>query len=93
MSQIYLFKAICEYKILAKISKFTTMCNFMLEYNSSHISKELLDTIGSKAYCPHINHVLTQVNRMSRSRRVLAIGGKHCDYGWTGSVFIHFYFL
>ena len=29
---------------------------------------------------------------MSRSRRVLAIGGKHCDYGWTGSVFIHFYF-
>ena len=35
----------------------------------------------------------TQVNRMSRSRRVLAIGGKHCDYGWTGSVFIHFYFL
>ena len=22
---------------------------------------------------------------MSRSRRVLAIGGKHCDYGWTGS--------
>ena len=35
----------------------------------------------------------TQVNRMSRSRRVLAIGGKHCEYGWTGSVFIHFYFL
>ena len=30
----------------------------------------------------------TQVNRMSRFRRVLAIGGKHCDYGWTGSVFI-----
>ena len=29
---------------------------------------------------------------MSRSRRVLAIGGKHCDYGWTGSVFIHFLF-
>ena len=28
---------------------------------------------------------------MSRSRRVLAIGGKHCDYGWTGSVFIHFF--
>ena len=27
---------------------------------------------------------------MFRSRRVLAIGGKHCDYGWTGSVFIHF---
>ena len=27
---------------------------------------------------------------MSRSRRVLAIGGKHCDYGRTGSVFIHF---
>ena len=24
---------------------------------------------------------------MSRSRRVLAIGGKHCDYGRTGSVF------
>ena len=37
--------------------------------------------------------ICTQVNRMSRSRRVLAIGGKHCDYGWTGSVFIHFYFL
>ena len=36
---------------------------------------------------------LTQVNRMFRSRRVLAIGGKYCDYGWTGSVFIHFYFL
>ena len=36
---------------------------------------------------------ITQVNRMSRSRRVLAIGGKHCEYGWTGSVFIHFYFL
>ena len=32
----------------------------------------------------------TQVNRMFRSRRVLAIGGKHCGYGWTGSVFIHF---
>ena len=30
---------------------------------------------------------------MFRSRRVLAIGGKHCDYGWTGSVFIHFYVL
>ena len=27
---------------------------------------------------------------MSRSQRVLATGGKHCDYGWTGSVFIHF---
>ena len=27
---------------------------------------------------------------MYRSPRVLAIGGKHCDYGWTGSVFIHF---
>ena len=38
-------------------------------------------------------NILTQVNRMFRSRRVLAIGGKHCDYGWTGSVFIHFYFL
>ena len=37
------------------------------------------------------NH--TQVNRMFRSRRVLAIGGKHCDYGWTGSVVIHFYVL
>ena len=37
--------------------------------------------------------VFTQVNRMFRSRRVLAIGGKHCDYGWTGSVFIHFYVL
>ena len=36
---------------------------------------------------------VTQVNRMSRSRRVLAIGGKHCDCGWTGSVFIRFYFL
>ena len=36
---------------------------------------------------------ITQVNRMSRSRRMLAIGGKHCDCGWTGSVFIHFYFL
>ena len=35
----------------------------------------------------------TQVNRMSRSRRVLAIGGKHCDYGWIGSVFIHFYYI
>ena len=48
---------------------------------------------------PTISHVcnnctlpfLTQVNRMFRSRRVLAIGGKHCDYEWTGSVFIHFY--
>ena len=39
------------------------------------------------------NCINTQVNRMSRSRRVLAIGGKHCDYGWTGSVFIHSYFL
>ena len=28
---------------------------------------------------------------MSRSRRVLAIGGKHCDCGWTGSVFIPFF--
>ena len=37
--------------------------------------------------------IITQVNRMFRSRRVLAIGGKHCDYGWTGSVFIHFYVL
>ena len=37
--------------------------------------------------------ILTQVNRMSRSRRVLAIGGKHCDLGRTGSVFIHLYFL
>ena len=36
---------------------------------------------------------ITQVNRMSRSRRVLAIGGKHCDCGWTGSVFIRSYFL
>ena len=26
----------------------------------------------------------TQVNHMSRSRRVLAIGGKHYDHGWTG---------
>ena len=39
------------------------------------------------------HHNYTQVNRMSISRRVLAIGGKHCDYGWTGSVFIHLYFL
>ena len=38
-------------------------------------------------------HSITQVNRMYRSRRVLAIGGKYCDYGWTGSVFIHFHFL
>ena len=29
---------------------------------------------------------------MSRSGRVLAIGGKHCDYGWTGSIFIRFLF-
>ena len=36
---------------------------------------------------------ITQVNRMYRSRRVLAIGGKHCNNGWTGSVFIHFYVL
>ena len=36
---------------------------------------------------------LTQVNRMCRSRRVLATGGKQTEYGWTGSVFIHFYFL
>ena len=35
----------------------------------------------------------TQVNRMFKSRRVLAIGGKHCDFGWTGSVFINFYVL
>ena len=35
----------------------------------------------------------TQVNRMCRSRRVLATGGKQTEYGWTGSVFIHFYFL
>ena len=49
--------------------------------------------------CRHIEHMheggwfSTQVNRMSRSRRVLAIGGKHCDLGRTGSVFIHLYFL
>ena len=35
----------------------------------------------------------TQVNRMCRSRRVLATGGKQTEYGWTGSVLIHFYFL
>ena len=35
----------------------------------------------------------TKVNRMCRSRRVLATGGKQTEYGWTGSVFIHFYFL
>ena len=35
----------------------------------------------------------TQVNRMCRSRRVLATGGKQTEYGWTGSVFIHVYFL
>ena len=27
---------------------------------------------------------------MSRSRRVLSIGCKHCDYGWTGSAFISY---
>ena len=37
--------------------------------------------------------IITQVNRMFRSRRVLAIGGKHCDYGWTGSVCIRVYAL
>ena len=42
---------------------------------------DLNDTVG------------TQVNRMCRSRRVLATGGKQTEYGWTGSVFIHFYFL
>ena len=40
-----------------------------------------------------VYYVFTQVNRMSRSRRVLAIGGKHLDHGWIGSVFIHFYFI
>ena len=30
----------------------------------------------------------TQVNRMCRSRRVLATGGKQTEYGWTGSVSI-----
>ena len=38
-------------------------------------------------------YYITQVNRMCRFRRVLATGGKQTEYGWTGSVFIHFYFL
>ena len=47
----------------------------------------------SRHFDVNVRAVCTQVNRMFRSRRVLAIGGKHCDYGWTGSVFIHFYVL
>ena len=57
-----------------------------------------LQAKGAKLSTSFYTHIrayacITQVNRMFRSRRVLAIGGKHCDYGWTGSVFIHFYVL
>ena len=63
------------------------------------VQEHVLGMVSPKCLCPVVSLrttlfiSCTQVNRMSRSRRVLATGGKHCDYGWTGSVFIHFYFL
>ena len=58
---------------------------------TTHISNLIVDTM-EKSF-EHCISIVTQVNRMCRSRRVLATGGKQTEYGWTGSVFIHFYFL
>ena len=64
-----------------------------IPYDSSKFANAEFEFRGADNETKFVVTRITQVNRMFRSRRVLAIGGKHCDYGWTGSVFIHFYFL
>ena len=68
-------------------------CNVCISTIMRHIKLHVVDPRSESVFYILVGLLITQVNRMFRSRRVLAIGGKHCDYGWTGSVFIHFYVL